>query len=67
MNIEMLTAVVVFGGLLAIAIVGLTLSNRQAERGVDHLRPRPLTGHPADVTAPERNRADQEKFPPIPS
>ncbi|RGP37490.1 hypothetical protein D1012_09765 [Pseudotabrizicola alkalilacus] len=61
MNVEMLTAVVVFGSLLGIALVGLTLSNREAERLADrlHRRDRMASG--------ESVRADKDKFPPIPS
>jgi len=61
MNVEMLTAVVVFGSLLGIALVGLTLSNREAERLADRL-------HRRDRMASGENvRADKDKFPPIPS
>ncbi|MDR7124287.1 hypothetical protein [Pseudotabrizicola sp. 4114] len=61
MNIEMLTAIVVFGVLLAIALIGLTISNRQAERMADHLRPRDR------VTPGESLGTDKDRFPPIPS
>ncbi|WP_103336317.1 hypothetical protein [Pseudotabrizicola formosa] len=80
MNIEMLTAIVVFGLLLAIALVGLTMSIRETNQRADTLRPRDMQGVQgeygtqsqlgmgrAPAVAPEDPRAAKAPIPPIPS